>query len=716
MKKIEAIIKPFKLDDVKEALTEIGVVGMTVTEVRGFGRQKGHTELYRGSEYTVDFLPKVKIEVVVADHIVDKVVAVDRRRGQDRLDRRRQGVRAADRRVDPHPDGRKGRGRPVAEGSAPLRPAPSADPPASCRTADGDTARARALKAPRICGSDGGERESGGADADAAGRGAAGAGAAAAAGRAGAAADPDMALNNLERYAEVVDRTVLLPHAGRPPGRRPSAGAARRQQPVSRRRAATPSGRPGLAARAAARCGCGSPRTSRPTSPSRWRPFPAREARMNALRRFKYRHLLRIGARDLLGDADLGVTTEELARLADTCLGEAWRMAEADARARFGAPLDDAGAETGAGRHRHGQARRRGAELLVRHRPDVRLRRRGRDGRRARGPAGQRRVLRAACAATSSSIIESVTDEGYVFRVDLRLRPEGRVGAIALSLDGYRAYHRERAEPWERQALLKARVSAGDERVGARFMDLAREVVYRPGAGRAHRAGHSRHEARDRPRAGPARRRSTGAPATSSSAAAASARSSSSCRRCSSSTAATIPWLRERNSLKALFRLTERGYLAPELGPRALARARAPAHRRAPAAAPPRVPDPHAARASRSRWGAWPGASASAAGRPRAARTFRARHRAVTDAVHRAFTRVLPRAAGAAPPRPKLPSLVALGATGFADPERARQNLRLILEGRPLVPYAGALRAALERLYPDPARRALEESRIPTRR
>ena len=67
MKKIEAVIKPFKLDDVKEALNEIGVVGMTVTEVRGFGRQKGHTELYRGSEYTIDFLPKVKVEVVVAD-------------------------------------------------------------------------------------------------------------------------------------------------------------------------------------------------------------------------------------------------------------------------------------------------------------------------------------------------------------------------------------------------------------------------------------------------------------------------------------------------------------------------------------------------------------------------------------------------------------------------------------------------------------------------
>jgi nitrogen regulatory protein P-II 1 len=74
MKKIEAIIKPFKLDDVKEALTEIGVIGMTVMEVRGFGRQKGHTELYRGSEYTIDFLPKVKVELVVADSVVSKVV------------------------------------------------------------------------------------------------------------------------------------------------------------------------------------------------------------------------------------------------------------------------------------------------------------------------------------------------------------------------------------------------------------------------------------------------------------------------------------------------------------------------------------------------------------------------------------------------------------------------------------------------------------------
>ncbi|RMH09356.1 MAG: P-II family nitrogen regulator [Aquificota bacterium] len=74
MKKVEAIIKPFKLDEVKDALVEIGIGGMTVTEVRGFGQQKGHTEIYRGTEYVIDFLPKVKIEVVVRDEDVEKVV------------------------------------------------------------------------------------------------------------------------------------------------------------------------------------------------------------------------------------------------------------------------------------------------------------------------------------------------------------------------------------------------------------------------------------------------------------------------------------------------------------------------------------------------------------------------------------------------------------------------------------------------------------------
>ena len=103
MKKIEAIIKPFKMEDVKEALSEIGIEGMTVSEVKGFGRQKGHTEIYRGSEYTVDFLPKVKFEIVVTDDRVHEGGRRHRAGGQDGQDRRRQGLRHADRGSDPHP-------------------------------------------------------------------------------------------------------------------------------------------------------------------------------------------------------------------------------------------------------------------------------------------------------------------------------------------------------------------------------------------------------------------------------------------------------------------------------------------------------------------------------------------------------------------------------------------------------------------------------------
>ena len=82
MKKIEAIIKPFKLDEVKEALQEVGVQGITVTEAKGFGRQKGHTELYRGAEYVVDFLPKVKIELIIEDEMVEKAVEAIRTSAQ----------------------------------------------------------------------------------------------------------------------------------------------------------------------------------------------------------------------------------------------------------------------------------------------------------------------------------------------------------------------------------------------------------------------------------------------------------------------------------------------------------------------------------------------------------------------------------------------------------------------------------------------------------
>ena len=102
MKKVEAIIKPFKLDEVKEALSAIGVQGLTVSEIKGFGRQKGHTELYRGAEYVVDFLPKVKLEIIAPDEQSDRHRRRDREVRQDRPDRRWQDLRAADRGSDPH--------------------------------------------------------------------------------------------------------------------------------------------------------------------------------------------------------------------------------------------------------------------------------------------------------------------------------------------------------------------------------------------------------------------------------------------------------------------------------------------------------------------------------------------------------------------------------------------------------------------------------------
>ena len=111
MKKIEAIIKPFKLDDVKDALHEVGVSGITVTEVKGFGRQKGHTELYRGAEYVVDFLPKVKVEVVVEDEQVERTVeAIEASARTGRIGDGKIFVLPVEQR-DPHPHRRTGPGR-----------------------------------------------------------------------------------------------------------------------------------------------------------------------------------------------------------------------------------------------------------------------------------------------------------------------------------------------------------------------------------------------------------------------------------------------------------------------------------------------------------------------------------------------------------------------------------------------------------------------------
>ena len=117
MKLVIAVIKPFKLDEVRDALTRLGVHGMTVTEVKGYGRQKGHMEIYRGAEYAVNFLPKLRLEVAVASEQVDQVDGGAHRRRQDRADRRRQNLRHADRASRAHPH-RRNRRRRALETSA----------------------------------------------------------------------------------------------------------------------------------------------------------------------------------------------------------------------------------------------------------------------------------------------------------------------------------------------------------------------------------------------------------------------------------------------------------------------------------------------------------------------------------------------------------------------------------------------------------------------
>jgi [glutamine synthetase] adenylyltransferase / [glutamine synthetase]-adenylyl-L-tyrosine phosphorylase len=502
-----------------------------------------------------------------------------------------------------------------------------------------------------------------------------------------------MALNNLERYAAAVDRAVLFGTLAVHPGAAALlarvGGASQFLADVLRRRPST------LAWLL-------EPRTMRPWLAEELvedvaqavRPFATREARMNALRRFKYRQLLRIGARDLLGDADLAVTTEELSHLADACLAQASADALAETRARFGAPLDADGRETGLAVV--GMGKLGGDELNYSSDIDLMFVY-GAEGETAGGPEGRlengaffARVCRDLVAR-----IEDVTEEGYAFRVDLRLRPEGRMGAVAMALDAYAAYHRDRAELWERQALLKARICAGDAAVAARFMDWATATVYRPGVD-------ERVVPAIRAMKGQIDRALRGRDAD------ASARNVKLGRGGIREIEFIVqalqllyggddPWLRERNSLKALFRLTERGYLAPDLGRRlsqALVHLRTVEHRlqivhefqthtlpedpaelgrlarRVGIDAPPRV----------------------------AARRFGAEHRGITRDVHQAFRRFFGERPAETPARPRLPSRMALSATGFADPERALQNLRMIVTGRPLVPYPAALRAALSRL------------------
>src|SRR6185436_5284417 len=291
--------------------------------------------------------------------------------------------------------------------------------------------------------------------------------------------------------------------------------------------------------------------------------------------------------------------------------------------------------------------------------------------------------------------LESVTEEGHVFRVDLRLRPEGRSGALILSLDGYRRYFADRAELWERQALIKARFCAGDPTVAARFLDVVRGFVYRPGLDPAivSQVREMKQQIDRSLRGKDASRRNVKL-------------GRGGIREIEFVVQALQllyggddPWLRERNSLKALFRLAERGYLSPDLG-RALSHAlvhlRTVEHRLQLL----HEFQTHTLPAEAAELGRLARRLGIEARPAAAARLFRARHKAVTTAVHRAFADFFSERPAAPRARLRMPSLLALRATGFADPERARQNLKLILEGRPLVPYAGALREAIERLFP----------------
>jgi len=423
--------------------------------------------------------------------------------------------------------------------------------------------------------------------------------------------------------------------------------------------------------------------------------FSRPEARWNALRRFKYRQLLRIGCRDILGDADLTVTTEELSRLADVCLETARRWAEEALEPLYGAPVGPDGAR--AGLAVIGMGKLGGDELNYSSDIDL-IFVYGDDGETAGGTAGRVSNQRYFIEATRVIVeaIESVTDEGHAFRVDLRLRPEGRSGALVLSLGGYRTYFAERAQLWERQALIKARLCAGAAAVAARFFELTRPFVFRPGLdpGIVAEIRRMKQEIDRSQRAKGVERRNVKLGVGGI------REIEFLVQALQLLYAGDDPWLRERNSLRAIFRLTERGYISPALGRLlgdALVYLRTVEHRlqilhefRTHT-----LPEEPAALGLLGR-------RMGVALPPLAARRrFMADYRRVTRGVHAAFREFFdtrPAPGKTAPPR--VPTFTALKATGFADPDRARQNLKLVLEGRPLLPYPARAQAALRRMFP----------------
>jgi len=508
----------------------------------------------------------------------------------------------------------------------------------------------------------------------------------------GASADPDMALNNLERLAvAVMDRGLLYTQLrDHPQAMAVVVTLAAGSQFLADTLVRTPQLLPWLL----------DPRVMRPRPregmheeiAAAVRPFRTEEARANALRRVKRREFCRIGLRDLLGDADLVTATQELSNLADACLQQAWEIVRPGLIERYGVP-------------RQGPDHRPTAFAVIalgklggeelNYSSDVDLCFVYEAEGETDGPESvPNRAFFARVAERLLAVLTEMTEEGTVFRVDLRLRPEGTGGALALPLDGYRQYHETRGVLWERQALIKARVAAGDEPLGRAFLDLARTLAYRPGFEREAlgeiQAVKARIDRSLRARGSQERHVKLGVGGIRD--------IEFHVQALQLLYGAQDPWLQERNSLRALHRLAERGYLSWEESG-SLARAyvflRTVEHRLQLLHAL----QTHTLPADPDELGKLARRLGCAGDRAAARARFLADYDATRTRVRAAFEQFF-----AAPPsrEPGPPpwDAEALTAVGFADPERARQNLRLLWEGPPLVPAPQAVRRVLAALLP----------------
>lgn len=426
------------------------------------------------------------------------------------------------------------------------------------------------------------------------------------------------------------------------------------------------------------------------------RPFQTLEGRANALRRVQRRELCRIGLRDALGDADFVATTQELSNLADACIAQAWALVAPGLRARHGVPRhpgpDGTLRETGFAVIALGKLG--GEELNYASDVDLCFVYEAEGATDGPEPVSNR-VFFARAVERLVAVLSEATEEGWVYRVDLRLRPEGSAGPPALPLAAYRQYYETRAAPWERQALIKARVAAGDARVGQAFLELARAVSYAPGREREVlgdvRAMRGRIDRLVRARGQHERHVKLGVggirdieflvqglqllygPAD--------------------------PWLREANTLRALHRLAERGYLSWEesgvLG-RAYVFLRTVEHRLQILHALKTHTLPRGERelARLARRLGYQGEDEAVR-----ARFLQDYHR-TRQAVRAAFEACFDAAAELRDPGPPPVSREAVAAVPFTDPARARQNLALLWEGPPLAPAPRRVRESLRTLLP----------------